>query len=783
MYKVSRSRIRRRPLRDALALTLVAAGLLAVSGAPPTAAVPRAVGSMAMASEPVVLFSETFDSLAPTLLPRVNDPGIKANKIGFTHVPPTGWSVTKGAQSGGVTEWNAWSFTTRTFWVDAENQKRSAFSLGDGIIAVADSDEFADVRSSGTYSTLLRTNTVDVTGRSTIEVSFDSHYRQEGAQRALVTISYDGGAAEEVLRYDASTSSPNRGTDVLNTRVSVPVAVPVGARDAVITFDYGNATNNWFWAVDDVLVTAAADAPTGGGGDTGGGGTGGDPMHGVLWRETFDSLQTSLQPRVNDPNIPAGRIGFTHEPPTGFAVTAGAQSGGVTEWNAWSFTTLEFWRTAELQQRNWFTRADGVIAVADSDEFADVSSSGTYGTVLRTPAIDVAAQRGNNLEFSFDSHYRQEGNQRAIVTASFDGAPAQELMRYDSATTSRNAGVDVLSARETLTLTVPATASTLTLSFDYGNAVNNWFWAIDDLELAVPLPPLPNDAAGTTIHVISDVQGDTADLGRAVNRLNQLDSDAKALYLVGDVVSSGTDAQYTAVRNTLTAQPHVSGTYGYVIGNHEFYNSSPSATSRDRFLQFAGRDKIYEERVIGGVPILSIGTESYDYAGGANSGGPFMDMSEEQLTWLEERVTYWSALDKPVFVMTHHVLPYTVSGTYATFYQTDWAQATDRTRVLTLLSKHSNVILFTGHTHWSLDRQDWLVRETYPGGDPYGFAVVNTGAIWNVYGPSGDWDETAVSDSTEMSGLRVTTYPDRVRLEAYDFYRNRVMRVADVRTG
>ncbi|WJY90516.1 hypothetical protein [Corynebacterium confusum] len=58
--------------------------------------------------------------------------------------------------------------------------------------------------------------------------------------------------------------------------------------------------------------------------------------------------------------------------------------------------------------------------------------------------------------------------------------------------------------------------------------------------------------------------------------------------------------------------------------------------------------------------------------------------------------------------------------------------------------------------------------------------MVNTGATLNEYLPDGDHDEEIVKEKDEASsGLRVKVYPDRVRVEAWDFKAGKMMKFQD----
>ena len=110
------------------------------------------------------------------------------------------------------------------------------------MFAVAESDEWADKTFSGTYNTTLISPNVPVAGRSTLPISFVSHYLQEGGQRATVLVSFDGDADQQLLQYSA---------DAKSRVVNLTAAVPAGAQNAKIKFRLSNADNNWYWAVDD----------------------------------------------------------------------------------------------------------------------------------------------------------------------------------------------------------------------------------------------------------------------------------------------------------------------------------------------------------------------------------------------------------------------------------------------------------------------------------------------------------------------------------------------------
>ncbi|MFV0132844.1 alkaline phosphatase family protein [Streptomyces sp. HMX87] len=189
--------------------------------------------------------------------------------------------------------------------------------------------------------------------------------------------------------------------------------------------------------------------------------------------DPFDALQGSLSARVDETGIPSSVLGFTHTPPSGWSVINNAMgTGGVTEWRGWAFATDEFWsRTQRDQSRELNVRARGVFAVADSDEWADKPFSGTYDSTLVTPAHDVTGKSVVRLDFT--TFYRQEGSQSAQVLASFNGGAPTVVKNYTS---------DVISQPQSLTVPVPAGASSVSFRFRYTGS-NNWYWVIDGVRI------------------------------------------------------------------------------------------------------------------------------------------------------------------------------------------------------------------------------------------------------------------------------------------------------------
>ncbi|MEV6398892.1 alkaline phosphatase family protein [Streptomyces sp. NPDC051907] len=190
--------------------------------------------------------------------------------------------------------------------------------------------------------------------------------------------------------------------------------------------------------------------------------------------DPFDTLQSSLSARVDETGIPAGVLGFTRTPPSGWSVINSAMgTGGVTEWRGWSFATDEFWsRTQRDQSRELNVRSRGVFAVADSDEWSDKAFSGAYDTTLVTPAYSVGGKATVKLDFT--TFYRQEGSQSAQVLASFNGGAPALVKSYTS---------DVISQPQSLTVNVPAGASSVSFRFRYTGS-NDWYWVIDGVKVS-----------------------------------------------------------------------------------------------------------------------------------------------------------------------------------------------------------------------------------------------------------------------------------------------------------
>ncbi|MFB6484287.1 alkaline phosphatase family protein [Streptomyces virginiae] len=190
--------------------------------------------------------NDPFDTLRPNLQARVDETGIPAGVKGFTRTPPAGWSVDNSKMgTGGVTEWAGWAFATDEFWTQAQrDQWRELNVRSRDVFAVADSDEWDDKSHTGTFDSALVTPKWAVSGGSTRNLTFQTHYRHEAGQTAQVLVSYNGAAPTVVKTYTA---------DAVAKAESLALQVPAGATDVQVRFRY-SGTNNWFWTVDNVRL-------------------------------------------------------------------------------------------------------------------------------------------------------------------------------------------------------------------------------------------------------------------------------------------------------------------------------------------------------------------------------------------------------------------------------------------------------------------------------------------------------------------------------------------------
>lgn len=228
-------------VRDDVKLVDVAATALAQVGVTPGSG--SAIDGIALGAPDD---GDAFDTLRPNLQARVDETGIPAGTKGFTHTPPAGWSVDNSKMgTGGVTEWAGWAFATDEFWSQSQrDQWRELNVRSRDVFAVADSDEWDDKSHTGSYDSTLITPKWTVTGGTTRNLTFQTHYHHEAGQTAQVLVSYNGAAASVVKSYTA---------DAVARSESIALQVPAGATDVQVRFRYAGS-NNWYWTVDNVKL-------------------------------------------------------------------------------------------------------------------------------------------------------------------------------------------------------------------------------------------------------------------------------------------------------------------------------------------------------------------------------------------------------------------------------------------------------------------------------------------------------------------------------------------------
>jgi len=232
------------------------------------------------ASAEVLLF-EDFDSLP--LIEAVSDSEILDFGEVWTDVPPDGW-VRDNADTPlpdiddftiGPDEFFGFTFVDREWWVTtSEDQDRSQFALGDGTIMVADADEYDDqpklegrslnengnVGVPGAMNVFITTPTISLAGfdPASAKLSFDSSFRPYDLMTGLVDVSFDQGTTwNNLLTLDLDAfGGANSSLERVSETVELNLGASQGAAEALIRFALVDAGNDWWWALDNIQVTA-----------------------------------------------------------------------------------------------------------------------------------------------------------------------------------------------------------------------------------------------------------------------------------------------------------------------------------------------------------------------------------------------------------------------------------------------------------------------------------------------------------------------------------------------
>ncbi len=230
---------------------------------------------------PGSLFSEDFEGVAlgasvneqRSLLPtnvtaEQGEPNTSAISGVFTNVPPAGVTVDNsniptpplGNNDDGVYEWEGWSFSDKDFWADVAGQGRGDFDKASGVAAIADGDEWDDLNDPdgiAPMDTLMATPVLNIPddGRGQVRLVFDSSWRAEDLNEAVITVDFgDGNGPQVILNWQSNDDNGLFKDDNTNETVIVDVPIPDGATTAQYAFQYIGG-DDWWWAIDNIRVS------------------------------------------------------------------------------------------------------------------------------------------------------------------------------------------------------------------------------------------------------------------------------------------------------------------------------------------------------------------------------------------------------------------------------------------------------------------------------------------------------------------------------------------------
>ena len=227
------------------------------------------------------------------------------------------------------------------------------------------------------------------------------------------------------------------------------------------------------------------------------------------------------------------------------------------------------------------------------------------------------------------------------------------------------------------------------------------------------------------------------------------------LFVAGDMADSGNEKEY---KNMVSLHASVKGAPDYylAIGNHDLYNGSLEEKTA-LFLKYAKLpsgahpESSHYDFWLEGYHFVFIGND-------ALVGGLKTTLNTDTLNWLNKTLAQDRDAGRPTFVFLHQSLYNTVAGS---FPGQGWDGVVTDAKLRNLLKKYPEVVMFNGHSHWTLDSEGCMyVRDDKL---PTIFNTASGAYLWTSYNVTGG------ENLNGSQGYYIRVYKDKVLVLGRDY--------------
>ena len=240
----------------------------------------------------------------------------------------------------------------------------------------------------------------------------------------------------------------------------------------------------------------------------------------------------------------------------------------------------------------------------------------------------------------------------------------------------------------------------------------------------------------------------------------------EVLIFAGDLTDGGTEYSYdeiNSIYNTVYKNEEEKPIFNYIMGNHDYWLSymengkfSPKiGDSKElQYLFFKKmKEKPFTHKIINGYHFINWGCENGS-----------LDNPNININWIEQQIKIALEDDKnkPIFVTTHFAAEDTVYGS------NDWGT----TLIKNILKKYSNIIHFSGHSHFSLidERSIWQKEFTSIQTQSVSYVELDKGFENGPY-PCDEYGDIQIAGKNYM-GLIMNINDSKIEIQRISFENN-----------